>query len=350
MSVLADKLRSLVASSTLWQPHTTVLAACSGGADSLCLTDVMASQARNDDVAVLVVHVQHHLRGTEAERDARVVADYCKSRNLVFFRKDVEPRLLVEREGLSLEEAARKLRYEVLEQCRQETGAKAIFLAHHQDDQAETVLLNLLRGAGTRGMRGMLPVSGVLARPFLPVARRDTEAYCKEMCLPYVTDSTNSDLRLKRNWVRLKLLPLLETQNPQIKKQLAQAAILAASDEAYLEAQARQYMEAYSRKISDTITIEVEDMFQNLPLCLRSRIIRLVVKQTGGQELGFDHVHRILAMIDQGVGNKALDVPGQVRLNYLNGRLTAGKNRRSRKEERDAKLARKELQRHAGKA
>lgn len=348
MSILEQSLRRLVTASPLWRPHTTVLAACSGGADSLCLTDVLASQAQEDAVTVLVVHVQHHLRGEEAERDARVVEEFCRSRALAYIRRDVDPRTLAARQSLSLEDAARRLRYEALEQCRRQYGAKAIFLAHHQDDQAETVLLHLLRGAGTRGLRGMLPVNGYLARPFLTAARKDTEAYCREKGLPYVTDSSNEDLQLERNWVRRKLLPLLAGRNPQIKKQLAQAASLAASDEEYLEKQARNYFSAHGRENFGTIEIKAGKEFQELPFCLRSRVIRLVVQQAGGQGLSFDHVNKILAMIDKGVGNKALDVPGQVRLNYSNGRLTADRNKRSHREGREAKLARKELQRHAG--
>ena len=96
---------------------------------------------------VLAVHVQHHLRGEEAEQDARQAEEYCRNRGLAFRRVDVDVRSLAEGEGLSLEEAARKLRYGALEKVRQEIGAAAIFLAHHQDDQAETVLLNLVRGA-----------------------------------------------------------------------------------------------------------------------------------------------------------------------------------------------------------
>ena len=237
MSILENSLRQLVAQSPLWKPGTKVIAALSGGADSLCLTDVMASQGEEDGVDVLAVHVQHHLRGEEAEQDARQAEEYCRNRGLAFRRVDVDVRSLAEGEGLSLEEAARKLRYGALEKVRQETGAAAIFLAHHQDDQAETVLLNLVRGAGTRGMRGMLPVSGYLARPFLEITRRDTEAYCEEMGLAWCEDSSNEDQSLKRNWVRKTLLPLLETQNPQIRKQLAQAAALAASDDPQVIAQ-----------------------------------------------------------------------------------------------------------------
>ena len=346
MSILEDSLRQLVAASPLWQPPSPAVAACSGGADSLALTDVMARQGEADGVRVLVVHVQHHLRGEEAERDAALVEDYCRARGLDFRRMDVDPGTLAQEEGLSLEEAARKLRYEALEQCREEVGASGIFLAHHQDDQAETVLLNLLRGTGTRGMRGMLPVSGSLARPFLDITRRDTEAYCAEQGLTYCLDSTNEDLAFKRNWVRKKLLPLLETQNPQICRQLAQAARLAASDEAYLEELAGRYLRAYGREVFGTVDVKVEKEFGALPLALRSRVIRILVRKAGGAELGYDHVQKILEMIARGVGNKALDVPGNVRLIYLNGRLMAGKNQRSREAERAAKLAQKERQRN----
>lgn len=347
MSILENSLRSLVAASPLWQPGKTVLAACSGGADSLALTDVMRLQGEEDQVDVKVVHVQHHLRGDEAERDAALVKRYCEENGLDFIRRDVEPEKLEEAEGLSPEDAARRLRYEALEEVRQETGAVGIFLAHHQDDQAETVLLNLLRGSGTRGMRGMLPVSGYLARPFLSATRQDTEAYCAEQGLDYCTDSTNDDLSLRRNWVRQKLLPLLETQNPRIKKQLAQEAELAAGDEAYLEKKAQWYLDTFGRDVFGTLNLRVKDEFKEMPLCIRSRVIRLMVQKAGGGELTYDHVKKILALIEKGIGNKSLDVPGNVRLIYWNGELMAGKKQQSREEERAAKLAKKEKQRDA---
>ncbi len=348
MGVLESGLRALVAASPLWQQGKTVLAACSGGADSLALTDVMRRQGEIDQVNVQVVHVQHHLRGDEAEQDAEVVERYCREHGLSFIRKDVEAETFAQEQGFSLEDAARRLRYEALETARQETGAVGIFLAHHQDDQAETVLLNLLRGSGTRGLRGMLPVSGYLARPFLTATRQDTETYCREEGLQYCEDSSNDDLSLRRNWVRKKLLPLLETQNPRIKKQLAQEAELAAGDEAYLEQKARWYLETFGRDVLGTQNVRVKEEFNNMPFCIRSRVIRLLVQQAGGGELTYDHVKSILAMLDKGIGNKSLDVPGNVRLIYWNGELMAGKKQQSREEERAAKLAKKEKQRNAG--
>ncbi len=347
MSELENRLRCLVRTSPLWKAGTCVMAACSGGADSLALTDVMGKAAREDGITVRVVHVQHHLRGEAAEEDARFVASFCQARGLPFRRCDVYPDRLVREAGLSPEEAARRLRYEALEACRREYGAEGIFLAHHQDDQAETVLLNLLRGAGTRGLRGMLPVNGYLARPFLDATRQDMIQYCLEQAIAFRTDASNFDESLRRNWIRQTLLPMLEARNPRIRRQLSQTARLAAEDEACLEFQARQYFQRYGREAGGCWEVKTGPEFAALPRALKSRVVRLIVEKAGGGEAGYGHILDILALVARGVGNKALDVPGQVRIIYCNGRLMAGKNQRSREEERAAKLAQKEQQRNA---
>ena len=202
------KLEEMLKVCPAWKKGTTIVVACSGGADSLALADLVAYLAPGMDIKAKVLHVEHHLRGAEAEADAKLVEEFCHRSRLDFHRVDVDVPKLVEEEGLSVEEGARKLRYQALEQYRQEVGASAIFLAHHRDDQAETVLLNLVRGTGTRGMRGMLPINGYLARPFLQATRKDMEDYCASRGLTYCQDSTNSDITYKRNWIRKELLPL----------------------------------------------------------------------------------------------------------------------------------------------
>ena len=150
MSVLEESLMNMVRTSRLWQEGGTVIAACSGGADSLTLTDIMAKAAEEDDVTVLVAHVHHHLRGEEADEDARFVSAFCKDRDLSYTQFDIDPQALKEKEGLSLEDAARRLRYEALETYRKKVGAQGIFVAHHEDDQAETILMKLGLWTGTR--------------------------------------------------------------------------------------------------------------------------------------------------------------------------------------------------------
>ena len=340
------KLEEMLKVCPAWKKETTIVVACSGGADSLALADLVAYLAPGMGIKAKVLHVEHHLRGAEAEADAKLVEEFCHRSRLDFHRVDVDVPKLVEKEGLSVEEGARKLRYQALEQYRQEVGASAIFLAHHRDDQAETVLLNLVRGTGTRGMRGMLPINGYLVRPFLQATRKDMEDYCASRGLTYCQDSTNSDITYKRNWIRKELLPLLETVNPNIKKQLAQAATLAAADEEYLESQAQKFVQAFGRQVFEMFDLGVAEDFARLPLAIKTRVLRIVITKAGGREISFDHIKELLEIIDKGIGNKAMDFPGKTRVVYLNGRLMAGPNTNSRSEERQKKIEQKERQRN----
>ena len=350
MSVLGEYLYKMIEACPLWTANTTVIAACSGGADSLALTAALQHLALDCNSKVQVVHVQHHLRGAEAERDAKLVQNFCAERHLAFTQKDVDVQALVEAQGLSVEEAARKLRYQALEECRQAKGATAIFLAQHRDDQAETVLLNLLRGAGTKGIRGMLALNGYLARPFLQVTKEELLEYCQQEKINYAVDSTNEDTKFTRNWVRKKVLPVLEEKNPNIKKQLAQAATLAAWDEEYLQGEADKYLRAYGTDLGGFYDVEVGDAFNNLAPAIKTRVLRTMLQGAGAVEVSFEHTRDLAELIGKGVGNKAFDVPGKVRAIYLNGRLTVGKNANSRAEERAAKNLQKECQRNACKS
>ena len=152
-------------------PHGgRVLCAVSGGLDSMCLLDYMT---RQKGFSVAAAHFNHRLRGAEADRDEEFVRDYCAQRRIPFVSGSGDVRALAEREGLSTEEAARRLRYEFLQETAEKNGADAIFTAHHADDNAETVLLNLVRGTGSAGLAGIPQVRGNLCRPFLRIPRAE---------------------------------------------------------------------------------------------------------------------------------------------------------------------------------
>lgn len=310
MLSLTEKLHKMLKTCTVLRPGVTVVSACSGGADSLTLTDILFQLSKEIGFVLCVMHVQHHLRGAEAASDALLVADFCTKRHLIYKQVDVDVKRLVANEGLSVEEAARKLRYEALEIYRQEVTAVAIFLAHHRDDQAETVLLNLLRGAGVRGLRGMLPRNDFLVRPFLQATREDMEGYCAEQNISFCSDSTNDNIEYKRNWVRKELLPLLEQINPQIKKSLAQVATLATMDEEYLEMQARKYLTTYGVKIGTAYEIDVGKEFLQLHLALQTRVVRLIVSEINAGEFNYEHVKAVIALVTKGTSGKYLNLPG----------------------------------------
>ena len=320
MSPLMEKLHKMLRTCTVLRHGVTVVAACSGGADSMTLTDTLAQLSKEMKFNLGVMHVQHHLRGQEAERDARLVAHFCAEHHLIYRQADIDVQKLVADLGLSVEDAARKLRYAALESYRQEIGARAIFLAHHRDDQAETVLLNLLRGAGIRGLRGMLPKNGFLVRPFLSATREDMENYCAEKNIAFCHDSTNDDVEYKRNWVRKTLVPLLEQVNPKIKKSLAQVAVLAAMDEECLDEQARNYLTSYGNELGNTYEVTVGKEFLQLPIAIQTRVVRLMIANLNAGEFNYEHIKAVVALVVKRTSGKSLDLPG-VKASYAKNKL-----------------------------
>jgi tRNA(Ile)-lysidine synthase len=210
-----------------------VLVAVSGGADSLALLHVL----RGADYPLLVASFNHRLR-PEAESDVAHVRQIAEGMGLPFVTDSADVAAHAGAEGLSIEEAARDLRYRFLFREARRTGAQAVAVGHTADDQAETVLMHFLRGAGLAGLKGMtprviLPVFDAeipLVRPLLAWTRAQTESYCREHDLDYLTDATNTDTTYFRNKLRHELLPQLETYNPQIRQTLAKTALTLQGD------------------------------------------------------------------------------------------------------------------------
>ncbi len=204
----------------------SVLVGLSGGADSVCLLHFLRYLAAEKHFSLAAVHVNHGLRGKAAAADQRFCRQLCKKLDIEFFVCKVNAKKTAAQLDLSPEHGARKARYEAYIKLARQWGANKVALGHQLDDQAETVLLNLLRGTKAKGLAG-IPVrrplaSGVeIVRPLLCITRAETEAYLKNNGLTHITDQTNFDDAFTRNWVRGTLLPLLETKQPQIKQHLA---------------------------------------------------------------------------------------------------------------------------------
>ena len=316
------RLERLLKKQELFPKGAVLVAACSGGADSLAMTSILQQVGQEEGWQVFVCHIQHHLRGEEAESDALFVEKFCQERHLPFIRADVDVNHLAEQEKISIEEAARKLRYQVLKENCHKLNAIAIVTGHHQDDQAETVLMNLLRGAGTRGLRGMQTRNGLVVRPFLDAARKDMEDYCRQQGIVWCTDSSNDCTAYRRNSIRKELLPMLEKYNPQIKRVLATTASLAAQDEEFLEELANNYLQKNSQTKNDSYVLCVEG-FNKIASALSTRILMLAfqkyAKEKDGQ-LERKHVEALLQLIKNGRSGSALYLPG-VRAEYAYGFL-----------------------------
>lgn len=216
-----------------------VLVGLSGGADSVALLSVLVRLG----YACVALHCDFHLRGEESERDAAFARTFAESLGVPFYQTDFDTVAYAREHHLSIEMAARVLRYAWFEELRERLGAQAIAVAHHRDDSVETVVMNLIRGTGIRGLTGIRPRNGFVVRPLLCVSRADIVAWLENQGIRYVTDSTNLSDAYTRNFIRLNVLPLLERINPSVREAIARSAehlSVVASVYAYEIARARE--------------------------------------------------------------------------------------------------------------
>lgn len=199
-----------------------IVAGFSGGADSVCLLLVLEELRKQWDFSYCAVHVEHGIRGEESLADAAFAEKFCKDRGIPFFVYHVDAPGQAQREGLSLEEAARKLRYECFEQARCAWNGNKIAVAHHADDNAETVLFHLARGTGLRGLGGIPSKRDGIIRPLLCVTRREVEEYLEDKEINYCNDSTNVDVKYARNRIRWNVIPQMEQLNARAVEHMSE--------------------------------------------------------------------------------------------------------------------------------
>jgi len=217
---MIEKVRNYIKENRLLAPEDRVIVGFSGGMDSVTLLDVLLSLGYH----CVAAHCNFHLRGEESERDAAFVKQWCEHIGVEMVSVDFDTYRYATTHKISIEMAARELRYEWFEDMRKQHHANVIAVAHHRDDLVETVLLNLIRGTGIRGLTGISPKNNSIVRPLLCVSRDEIEAYVDERKLPFIFDSSNSDDVFVRNFLRLNIMPLLEKINPSVKNAMYRTA------------------------------------------------------------------------------------------------------------------------------
>lgn len=215
------RVRRFIEAGQLLRPGARYIVGLSGGADSVALLLTLKRLGYKVEAATC----NFHLRGAESDRDETFCEQLCRREHIAFHRVHFDTLAYASLHKVSIEMAARDLRYAYFEQLRRDLGAEAVCVAHHEDDCVETVLLNLVRGTGLHGLRGILPRSGNIVRPLLCVSRKDIEAFLAAIGQDYVTDSSNLVADVQRNKLRLEVLPLLETLNPAVRQNIARTAL-----------------------------------------------------------------------------------------------------------------------------
>ena len=215
-----SKVERYIEKHKLLKPSELYLVALSGGADSVALLLLL----KNAHFNVHAAHCNFRLRGEESDRDEAFCVELCRRLGVELHRAHFDTREYAELHKVSIEMAARELRYKWFGQLREDIGAAGICVAHHRDDSVETVLLNLVRGTGLRGLTGIQPRNGYILRPLLCVSRAEIEAFLTEKGQKYVTDSTNLEADVQRNIIRLEVLPLLRKLNPAVAENIQRTA------------------------------------------------------------------------------------------------------------------------------
>ena len=281
-----------------------LLIACSGGADSLALAHLAIARARAQHLPIpIVVHIDHGLRSESAQEAQEVVA-FANSLGA----KGLVRKVSVSQQRASLEAAARAARYAALDLCAAQERATWILLAQTQSDQAETVLMRIVRGTGLVGLGGMAPIRGKYARPLLGVTRGQTEAYCHKHGLAFSHDPMNRDLRYTRVRVRHEWLPALREENPQIGEALCGLADAARDHREVLDWAAIELLRQRQQRVGQ---ITVGEPFDALPDGLAARVLALFVERCGGGPLLRRHQLDVLKLCrGAAAGTRTLSVPG----------------------------------------
>lgn len=271
-----------------------VVVGVSGGADSMVLLELLSAARATHELQVSAVHVNYGLRGEDSRLDQQLVVRRCQELG-IFLTLHRATELTPS--DSNLEDRARTIRHRVLKQTAREIGASAVALGHTRDDQAETILLHLLRGSGLTGLVGMQARDGQIVRPLLNARRAEVRRYAHSRGIAYRDDASNFERRFARNRVRHLLLPLLaEEFNPRIVEVLAESALLVSEDEHFMDELAESIYRRFVKEAAEGASIAAEELLE-LPLALQRRILRSMFRSVSPTHQPAGHLHAVQAAL-----------------------------------------------------
>ena len=306
---LPERVSRVINGLRLFKPGDTVIVALSGGMDSCVLLDILAG-LKGVCSRLVIAHLNHCLRGAESDLDEQFCLELAEQHALPFTSRRIDVAALARSKGLNLEDAGRRARIVFLDEVRTQWQASVIALAHHADDQAETVLMRLLRGSGATGLSGMSIRGNHLVRPLLTSSRSDIENYLRARGLKHREDASNRDTTFLRNRIRHELLPLLTNYNPAIRERLVTTATLLADENQLLETQAS----ALSTKVCTTtdagVTFSLAHLKGEYP-ALQRRLFRQALTALAGDGDHFSqrHIQSLEQLINSPRPNASLNLP-----------------------------------------
>lgn len=294
-----------------------LVAAVSGGPDSVCMLSILVRLQSRLNLSLHIAHLNHRLRGADSDGDADYVAGLARWYGLPATVASRDVRAYQHLKHLSLEEAARDVRYAFLAEVVAASGSRAVMVGHTRNDNIETILMHLVRGSGSGGLRGLLPVNLLnfngqklrVVRPILELTREETIEYCREMALAPRVDATNSAPHYLRNRVRLELMPLLKSYNPRVEEALLRTAAISADEVEFLETETRRAWTGIAKESASGIVLDRTGLL-SLPPALQRNLLRCAVLSCSGTLKDFEsgHIEDMLLMLGRKTG-KRLELP-----------------------------------------
>ena len=307
--MMENKVLNYIKENKMIKAGETVVVGVSGGADSVCLLHMLSKHRRLLDIKLLAVHIHHGIRGESADRDAAFVEEMCRREDIPFFLYKYNIPALAKERGLSEEEAGRNARYEAFSKCLEENGVLAsgkIAVAHNKDDLAETMLFNLVRGAGLKGLKGISAVRNNIIRPVLCLERQEIEEYIKANKLEYIVDETNLTEEYTRNKIRLNIMPRIkESINSGVVSHMETTASNLSLIDDYMESQCEKEMARIVIVKGEGLVIE-EEGFNNLHKAMQGYVVKRCIYQVArkAKDISSVHINSVIELMTMTVGKK----------------------------------------------
>lgn len=327
--MLEEKVLETINKYQLIEKNDHIVVGVSGGPDSTCLFHVFLELQKQIKFKFVVCHINHQIR-EEAILDEQYVENMCKIHNIPFFVKREQVIDIAKKQKIGTEEMGRKIRYEFFNEILKQQNANKIATAHTKNDLSETVLMNLLRGTGLSGLKGIEPKrENKYIRPLIECEKQEIDEYCKEKRLEPKIDKTNFENIYTRNKIRNKLIPYLKEEfNPNVIESLARMSEIISNEDKYIENLTKKYYnEIFINKSETEIILDLKK-FNNLDLVIKNRIVLYTITTLFNSSAGIEkkHIEDIIKLCGNNIGNKYLIPNKKVKVLVKNHKIFFSKN------------------------
>lgn len=307
--MLEEKVLQTITNNNLINSGDCVILGVSGGPDSTCLLDIFLKLQKELNFRFVVAHINHKIR-KEAIKDQEYVQTLCKKNNISCYIKHADITQIAKQQKTGIEETGRKIRYEFFEEIAKKIGANKIATAHNKNDKVETILMNLIRGSGISGLKGIRPVrEKTYIKPLIECTKQEIEQYCIKKELNPQIDKTNFDNTYTRNRIRNELIPYLQKEfNPQIIETISKMGEIITREDEYIQKQMnKEYKQIIIQENEEKIVLDLKK-FNNLETVIKNRIILYTINKLFNQNIGIEtkHIKDIIKLCKRNIGNKYL--------------------------------------------